>query len=113
MAVCPVCDNYEGSPRQVEAHISGLCDEPHVGKVGREFTDEIEAGSVVEISPTETATSPVEEGESDEGESIGVPVSLAVAVAVMMVAVLLIQYRAVRVSEAESEPDQRGVYRGA
>lgn len=42
MATCPVCEDYEGSPQQVQAHISANQDKPHKGKIGREFESEIQ-----------------------------------------------------------------------
>lgn len=40
-AICPICKDYEGSPREVEAHISGMQDEAHKGRTGREFEKQI------------------------------------------------------------------------
>lgn len=42
MAVkCPLCGEYEGSPQQVQAHISSKKDALHEGRYGREFEDEL------------------------------------------------------------------------
>jgi hypothetical protein len=43
MATCPVCEDFTGPARSVEAHISGLTDEAHRGKVGRNHRERIKA----------------------------------------------------------------------
>lgn len=40
-ATCPVCEDYEGGPRQVQAHISGKKDDAHDGRLGRDYNNEI------------------------------------------------------------------------
>ena len=54
MAKCPFCD-YEGSPGSVEAHISGMSDEAHVGKFGANHREDIEEseGLVQAVPPVE------------------------------------------------------------
>lgn len=46
-ATCPLCGEYEGSPQQVQAHISSKKDAEHKGRYGREFEDKLnpQAGS--------------------------------------------------------------------
>lgn len=41
-ATCPLCEDYTGTPSQVEAHITGKSDEAHAGELGSNHRDEIE-----------------------------------------------------------------------
>lgn len=38
---CPLCEEYEGTPRQVEAHISSKADDAHQGESGVEYREEL------------------------------------------------------------------------
>lgn len=40
-ATCPVCNEYDGAPQQVQAHISGSSDELHQDRLGRDYENEI------------------------------------------------------------------------
>lgn len=44
MVECPLCGEYEGSPQQVQAHISSKKDDAHAGRYGREFEGELGVG---------------------------------------------------------------------
>lgn len=41
---CPLCGDYEGSPQQVQAHISSKNDDAHKGKTGREVLNNQQNG---------------------------------------------------------------------
>lgn len=78
MATCVVdgCD-FEGSSSSVEAHISGKRDELHKGKVGRNYREEIEVGSVGDVvdeaddSPSADGGPPSEDRDTEEGSPVG------------------------------------------
>ena len=106
MPRCPICEEYEGTRAQVEAHISGKEDEVHTGMVGQNLVEEIvdepvEAG--VEIEPEERA-----EFGSDQPPSPSVPVALVVAVVIVVAIVFFVQYRMRSVTESR-EAGQGGV----
>lgn len=48
---CPLCDEYEGKPESVEAHISAKTDEAHRGEVGRRWRTRIWKG--LDTAPAE------------------------------------------------------------
>jgi hypothetical protein len=66
---CPVCGEYEGVPRSVEAHISGLCDDAHEGEVGRHYRDELEGAAGVEDAAAATSESPSVDGLDEAAET--------------------------------------------
>lgn len=47
-AACPLCDDYEGQPSSVEAHISRMTDPVHQGEVGRSHRDDLERQAATE-----------------------------------------------------------------
>jgi len=110
MATCPVCNDYEGEPQSVEAHISGSTDVDHLGEQGsnwRSRIEELDEGNLdvpadsdgttgVSTSvDTEQAAPPINDGERatiletetstedvevDDGEGSSVPVGLVLIV---------------------------------
>lgn len=103
MQSCPICEEYEGTKAQVEAHISGKEDEAHTGMVGQNLVGEI-VGEPVEIEADEKA----QFSESDQPPSPGVPVALVVAVVIVVAVVFFVQYR-MRSGAESHEATQGGV----
>jgi len=117
MVMCPLCDDYSGSPSSVEAHISRLTDPDHQGEVGRAHRDELQSGPVVdglgedqqestessssesvEVEPVRPATEVVEEAgdeeesteEAETAGSAGIPIPVSSTQLFAGVAILMV-----------------------
>ena len=116
MATCPICEEYEGKPEQVEAHISSVCDDQHKGKIGKEFASVIEAGGSVEIEPEnvvdEESVVESEEDSEEDSPNVGIPVSLAAVAVVLFLVIAMAQFAAHRRRSRRMESEE-GLYNGA
>ena len=71
---CPLCDDYEGQPTSVEAHISRMTDPVHRGEVGRVFRDHIQdrvVGSEDVESSEDSASESTEKNAVESSENDG------------------------------------------
>ena len=65
---CPLCEDYEGDPDSIEAHISASMDETHEGEWGSNYREEIENGESVDVDePAETVPSTYPTNEMEDG----------------------------------------------
>lgn len=78
-ATCPLCDDYEGKPSSVEAHISRSTDPIHKGEVGRAHRDDLERQANSDdadssedpgIETSDDRTTPSSEPGTTEGISV-------------------------------------------
>ena len=97
---CPICEDYSGSPQEVEAHISGMKDEAHTGHLGAHYRDQlgIEGADEVDV------------GVEEETAGIPVPVNSWLIVAGAVVVLLLVVVVSVdRPARADETPNRRGM----
>lgn len=67
-ATCPVCREYEGGPRQVQAHISGCTDEAHRGSTGSNYREQVWAEHRLGDSEGSEGESREEQEADESGE---------------------------------------------
>lgn len=61
---CPLCDEYEGPPESVEAHISGKKDETHWGERGTDYRDALRRKAGRTVGKVQKATEEAKEKAS-------------------------------------------------
>ena len=116
-AACPLCDDYEGAPSSVEAHISRMTDVVHQGEVGRAHRADIQrqAGGA---DGEESADADEEAEDVDETDDVpgGLPMPSTEAMVVGAVVVAVVLYYLSRSSSssstnARSQEEEEGMRR--
>jgi len=93
--LCPLCEEYEGAPSSVEAHISRMTDGHHKGEVGRSHRDYFEesepedSGEESQVPLQETVEDSGEESSEDGLQEGGVDISPEMALVAATVLFLL------------------------